>query len=141
MLKAPTAVSYCSPLILLNITSRRVTVFIRNHNEKLFCDVIKGQLRYLWCHSYRNSPKTLTLHSPQLSTYTNSTEMLLYTVQNFSTLESLFSCSFIYIQKIENIKVSKSVGLTIKLFWYRKTEIWKQRANQMRHLVFSMFVT
>ena len=31
--------------------------------------------------------------------------MLLYTVQNFNTSESLFSCLFIYMQKIENIKV------------------------------------
>ena len=38
-------------------------MFIRNRNEKLFCDVIKGELMYFWRHSYRNSPKTLTLHS------------------------------------------------------------------------------
>ena len=39
-------------------------MFIRNRNGKLFCDVIKGELLYLGRHIYRNSPKTLTLHSP-----------------------------------------------------------------------------
>ena len=39
-------------------------VFIRNRNEKLFRDVVKGELLYLWRQSYRNSTKALTLHSP-----------------------------------------------------------------------------
>ena len=47
-------------------------VFIRNRNEKLFCEVIKEELLYLWRHSYRNSSKTfnskltLTLHLNKL---------------------------------------------------------------------------
>ena len=42
----------------------RVTAFIGNCNEKLFFNVIKGELLYLWRHSYRNSLKTITVHSP-----------------------------------------------------------------------------
>ena len=52
-----------SKLTLLNINSRRVMVFIRNRNEKLFCDVIKGELLNFWRHSNLNSPKTLTHRS------------------------------------------------------------------------------
>ena len=43
-------------------------VLIRNRNKKLFSHVIKAELLYLGRHSYRNSPKTLTLRLPQLST-------------------------------------------------------------------------
>ena len=37
-------------------------VFIKNRYEKLFRDVVKGELLYLWRQDYRNSPLTVTLH-------------------------------------------------------------------------------
>ena len=55
---------YLHGLTLVKINNRRITVFIRNRNKTLFCDVIKRELLYLWRHSDHNSPKTLTLHSP-----------------------------------------------------------------------------
>ena len=38
-------------------------MFLRYCDEILFCDVIKGEFLYLRRHGFRNSPKTLTLHS------------------------------------------------------------------------------
>ena len=35
----------------------------------------------------------------------------------------------------------KTAGCASKLLWYRKNEILKHRVNQMRLLVFSMYVT
>ena len=74
---ALTAESYCERLILLNFNSTnggelllqningwRVTAFITNGNENLFCGAISGDLLCFWRHSYRNSPKTLSFHSP-----------------------------------------------------------------------------
>ena len=42
-------------------------MFIRNSNKKLFYNVIKGELLYFCRYSYRNSPKTLTLHLKELN--------------------------------------------------------------------------
>ena len=41
-------------------------VFIRNRNEKLFRDIVKGELLYLRRQDYRNSPPTVTLHLEEL---------------------------------------------------------------------------